>query len=123
MSANGDFQMAQGSKSDGYANSWRFLVIWAKPPNEAILDLRDPQNRTRDHDSVPKGQQIISYGPFPSHLVRISSQTKPNPTPTTWGNLGMDFREPGHGICFFFQLGTLDFEGSKKALETSFLDS
>ena len=31
-------------------------------------------------------------------------------------NLGMDFG-------FFFQLRTLDVEGSKKALETSFLDS
>ena len=87
----------------------RFWEIWGEPPNEAILDLRDPQNRTRDHDSVPKGQKISSYCPFSSHLVRISCQIEPfGPNP----NLGMDF-------CFFFQLRTLDFEGSKKAPEMS----
>ena len=121
--ANGDFQMARGSKSDGYANSWRFWVILAKPPNEAILDLRDPQHRTRDQDSVPKGPRISSYGPFSSHLVKISSQIKPNPAHSTWGNLGMDFGEPGHGFWLLHQWRTLDFQGSKKAPEMSFLDS
>ena len=73
--------MTPGSKFDGYANSWRFLDFLAKPPNEAILDLRDPQNRTRDHDTFPKGPEISSYGPFSSHLVKISpksSQIRPN---------------------------------------------
>ena len=75
------------------------LAFLGEPPNEAILDLRDPQNRTRNHDSVPKGPNISSYGPFSSHLVRISSQIKLNPSRPTWGNLAMDF-------CFFFNWGT-----------------
>ena len=54
---------------------------------------------TREQDSVPKGPKICSYGPFLSHLVRISSQIKPNPTRPTWGNLAMDFG-------FFFNWGT-----------------
>ena len=64
----------------------RFWEILGEPPNEAILSLRDPQNRTRDHDSVPKGPKISSYGPFSSHLVRISSQIEPfgpNPNQAT----------------------------------------
>ena len=77
----------------------RFWEILGEPPNEAILGLRDPQNRTRDQDSVPKGPKISSYGPFLSHLVRISSQIKLNPSRPTWGNLAMDF-------CFFFNWGT-----------------
>ena len=40
----------------------------------------------------------------------VPNQAKSDPT-----NLG----EPGYGFWLFFQLGTLDFEGSKKALETS----
>ena len=92
-------------------NSGRFLEILAKPPNEAILDLRDPQNQTRDHISVPKGPKISSYGPFSSHFVRISSD--PSNLGGTWLWI----------LAFFFQWRTLDFEGSKKALETSFLDS
>ena len=84
---------------------WRFL---GEPPNEAILGLRDPQNRTRDQDSVPKGPKISSYGPFLSHLVRISSQIKPNPTRPTWGNLAMDF------CFFFFNWGPLIFKVPKR---------
>ena len=104
-----------GSEFDGVSNRaiWGFL---GEPPNEAILGLRDPQNRARDQDSIPKGPKISSYGPFLSHLVRISSQIEPSPTQATW-------EKPGYGFWLFFQLGTLDFEGSKKAPETSFLDS
>ena len=112
--------MNPGSKFDGYAKFQAKLEILEEPPNEAILDLRDPQNRTRDHDSVPKGPKISSYGPFSSHLVRISSQIEPNPSQATWGILGgnraMDF-------CFFFQWRTLELQGSKNGPETSFLDS
>ena len=113
---NGVVEKTRRSGFDGYANSGRFWGILAKPPNEAILDLRDPQNRTRDHDSIPKGQKISSYGPFSSHFMKISSQIQPNPSQATWV-------EPGFGVGFFFQWTTLDFEGSKKASETSFLDS
>ena len=115
----GMFGMAQGSEFDGYAKFGRFFEILAKQPNEAILDPQDPQNRTRDHNSIPKGPKISSYGTFSSHFVRISSQIQPNPIRPTW-------EEPGHGfwhILAFFQLGTLDFEGSKKAVELLFLDS
>ena len=76
--------MTPGSTFDGYANSGRFLDFLGKPPNEAILGLRDPQNRTREYDSVPKGPKISSYGPFSSYFVRISSQIEPNPTRPTW---------------------------------------
>ena len=110
--ANGGVISTLGPEFDDYARNRAILGFLGEPPNEAILDLRDPQNRTRDQDSVPKGPKISSYGPFLSHLVRISSKIKLNPSRPTWGNLAMYF-------CFFFQLGNLDFEGSKKAPETS----
>ena len=53
--------MSLGSEFDGFADSVRFLEIWAKPPNEIIWDLRDLQNRTRNQDSAPKGPKISSY--------------------------------------------------------------
>ena len=73
----------------------RFWDILGKQPNDAILDLRDPQNRTCDHISIPKGPKISSYDPFSSHFVRISSQIEPNPSQATW--------EPGFGFLLFFQ--------------------
>ena len=97
--ANGGVISTPGSEFDGYARNRAILGFLGEPPNEAILGLRDPQNRTRDQDSVPKGPKISSYGPFLSHLVRISSQIKLNPSRPTWGNLAMDF-------CFFFNWGT-----------------
>ena len=115
--ANGDFQMARGSKSDGYANSWRFLEILAKPPNRGILDLPDPENRTRDHISIPKGPKISSYGPFSSHFVRISSQIEPNPSQATWGILG------GTGLwifAFFFNGGPWILKVPKSARKRHF---
>ena len=96
-----------GLENDGYTNSGRFLDFLVKLRNEAILGLRDPQNRTRDHVSIPKGLNISSYGPFSSHLVRISSQIEPNLIRPTW-------EEPGYGFWLFFPWGNLDFEGSKK---------
>ena len=111
-----------GSRFDGYANSGRFGKLWQNRQT-VPFETSGTQNVTRDHDSVPQGLEISSYGPFSSHLVRISSQIRPNPTHSTWGNLGMDFEEPGCGFLLFFQWRTLNFEGSKKAPETSFLDS
>ena len=118
--------MTPGSRFDGCAKSWRFLEFLAKPPNEAILDLGDPQNRTGDHDSVPKGliNQLIWSILEPFGQDFLPNRAKSDPTNLGSGprqmepgrNLGMDFGT-------FCQLRTLDFEGSKKCLETSFLDS
>ena len=128
--ANGD--LTQGSEFDGYADSCRILDFLAKPPNQAILDLQDPQNRTRDHDSIPQGPKISSWfilEPFGEDF--LPNRAKSNPTNLGSGprqmesgprqmepgrNLGMDFG-------FFCQVMTLDFEGSKKAPETSKSDS
>ena len=85
--ANGGVISTPGSEFDGYATNWAILEILAKPPNEAILDLRDPQNRTRDHDSIPKGPKISSYGPFSSHFVRILDFL-PNRAKSEPSNLG-----------------------------------
>ena len=112
----GCLEWLRGANSMVTQKSRRFFEILAKPPNEALLTLPDPQNQTRDHVSVPKGQKISSSGPFSSHFVRISSQIEPNPSQATWV-------EPGFGFWLFFQWTPLDFEGSKKAPETSFLDS
>ena len=76
----------------------RFQDFLGKPPNRAILGPRDPQNRTRDHVSVPKGPKISSFGPFSSHFVRIPSQIRPNPTHSTW-------EEHGYGFWLFFHGG------------------
>ena len=78
-----------------------FGIFLAKPPNEAILDLPDPQNRTRDHVSIPKGPNISSYGPFLSHLEQISSQIKPNPTRPTWEEPGRNMRNLVMDFVFF----------------------
>ena len=44
----GMFGVAQGSEFDGYAKFRAIFGNLGKPPNEAMLDLRDLQNRTRD---------------------------------------------------------------------------
>ena len=67
-------------------------------PNQA---KSDPTNLGSGPRQVESGPRQMESGP---------RQMEPG------RNLGMDF-------AFFFEVRTLDFEDSKKALETSFLDS
>ena len=96
--------MTPGSRLDGYAKipvifgffgkTWSIL----EPFREDFL----PNRAQSDPTNLGSGPRQMESGP---------RQMEPG------RNLGMDFG------FFFLQLRTLDFEGSKKAPETSFLDS
>ena len=58
-----------------------------------------------------------------SILERFRVDFLPNQAKSEPSNLGDPGGEPGFGFLLFFQWRTLDFQGSKKAPETSFLDS
>ena len=73
-------------------NSVRFWEFLAKPPNEAILDLRGPQNGTRDHDyceGIENQRICYIFEPFGEDF--LPNRAKSDPT-----NLG----EPRRGLCF-----------------------
>ena len=76
----------RGSEFDGNARNRVMLGFWGEPPNEAILGLRDPQNRTRDQDTERTEDQLIwsILEPFGEDFL----QKKPD---EPGRNLGMDF--------------------------------
>ena len=108
--------MTPGSRFDGYA---RNCAIWgnfgktAKPSHFELPRPSESDSRPRFCTERTKNQLKRSIlEPFPEDFLPNRAKSEPS-------TLGDPGGEPGYGFLFFFQWRTLDFEGSKKAPETS----
>ena len=108
--------MNPGSRFDGYATNWAIFGNFGKTAKRSHFGPPRPP----ESDSQPcfytertKNQLIWSIlEPFREDFLPNRAKSEPSNLGGTW-----------LWIFAFFQWTTLDFQGSKKCLETSFLDS